>query len=131
MTPQEEVHALLETGIEDRQALLNAATSGRWSVASTDEMGFAVHQGEHTTIALYADRDDAALIVAEHNVFEGVVAHFRRLAKEHAPTAGYVYEGKRYYFCGRCRKHFTGGCPDYRDTAKFAGVDLAGLGVAG
>lgn len=41
-----------------------AATSGPWKTASTDGMGVAIHRGEHDTIALYADRDNARFIAA-------------------------------------------------------------------
>lgn len=37
----------------------SAATPGPWGRATTDGMGWAVHRGEHETVALYADRDDA------------------------------------------------------------------------
>lgn len=43
-----------------------AASSGRWSVAHVDGAGFAVHHGEHDTIALYASRPDAEHIASWH-----------------------------------------------------------------
>lgn len=48
----------------DLRALAEKATPGPWGVASTDDMGFAVHRGEHETVALYCDRDNAAYIAS-------------------------------------------------------------------
>ena len=46
------------------RASLSAA--GPWGRASTPGNGFAVHRGEHETVALYCDRDNAAHIASWH-----------------------------------------------------------------
>lgn len=51
-------------GHADLRELAEKATAGPWGVAGVDGMGFAVHRGEHDTIALYCDRDNAAYIAA-------------------------------------------------------------------
>lgn len=42
------------------------ATSGPWSRAGVEGMGFAVHRGEHDTVALHASGPDARHIAAWH-----------------------------------------------------------------
>jgi len=44
----------------------STASSGPWSPAAVDGMGYAVHHGEHDTIALYAGRSDARHIASWH-----------------------------------------------------------------
>ena len=56
------------------EALLEAATDGPWAIATTDGMGFAIHSGEHDTVALYMGRPDAALIVAAVNALPDLIA---------------------------------------------------------
>lgn len=56
--------ALDEGRLAEVEAAAMAATPGPWGKAAVDGQGFAVHRGEHDTIALYADRDNAAHIAA-------------------------------------------------------------------
>lgn len=55
-------HALTPEALAELEQLRADATPGPWAVAGVDGMGYAVHRGEHDTIALYATRPDAALI---------------------------------------------------------------------
>lgn len=50
------------------------ATSGPWGVATTTEMGYAIHRGEHDTVALFADRPNAAHIASWHPLVALAVA---------------------------------------------------------
>lgn len=52
------------TADDELRRLAEAATPGPWERASTDGMGWAVHRGEHDTVALYADRHDSEFIAA-------------------------------------------------------------------
>lgn len=61
----------------DLRELLEAATDGPWAIATTDGMGFAIHSGEHDTVALYMGRPDAALIVAAVNALPDLLAAYR------------------------------------------------------
>lgn len=63
----------MTTDTDELRRLLEAATPGPWDLAGTDGMGFAVHRGEHETVALYCDRDDAALIAAAVNALPGLL----------------------------------------------------------
>lgn len=44
----------------DLRAVAEKATPGRWSVAAVDGMGFAVHRGEHDTVARFTDSRTAS-----------------------------------------------------------------------
>ena len=65
-----------------------AASSGRWSVAHVDGAGFAVHHGEHDTIALYASRPDAEHIASWHPDVVLEVANWLEAAADHFDPGG-------------------------------------------
>lgn len=48
------------------RATANIITPGPWGFAGVDGQGFAVHRGEHDTVALYANRPDAEHIASWH-----------------------------------------------------------------
>lgn len=48
------------------RAVANQITPSPWSFAGVSGQGFAVHHGEHDTVALYASRPDAAHIASWH-----------------------------------------------------------------
>lgn len=52
--------------LAEDEAAAREATSGPWGRAAIDGQGFAVHRGEHETVALYCDRDNAEHI-ARHD----------------------------------------------------------------
>lgn len=68
--------------LTDLEALAQSATPGPWKRAVVDGMGFAVHRGEHDTIALYADRADAAFIAAARAAVPALIARVRKAEAE-------------------------------------------------
>lgn len=68
----------LRAAADRLENLAQSATSGPWGRAGVDGMGFAVHRGEHGTVALYASSGDAAYIAAMSPEVGGALAAWLR-----------------------------------------------------
>lgn len=70
---------------QDRQRLREVekrASRGPWGWASTMGNGFAVHHGEHDTIALYALRADAKFIAAAREAVPALLDELEAVERE-------------------------------------------------
>lgn len=74
---------------DEQEAVARLSTPGPWGRAGVDGQGFAVHRGEHETVALYCDRDNAAHIATHDPAYVlADLAAKRQMVEWFAPHLG-------------------------------------------
>jgi hypothetical protein len=75
----------------------NLITPSPWGFAGVSGQGFAVHHGEHDTVALYANRPDADHIASWHPAVALAVADWLEcVAEVHWPKRSDLYTESHY-----------------------------------